>query len=317
MPSCNGLNPRSMNMRSTASTVLASPGRASPRRPSAVRTAAVGRIGSLSLEYVRQGHRTVFGRTRCQTPWHLLPPIYLDESGSAYTLLVNPSGGLVGGDHLSIDLSVGPKAHVLISTPSANRVYRSLSQEAVQDVTIKVADDGVLEWLPEHTIPFAGSRFRQSIDVKLGHGGVLVLWDAVASGRIAHGERWAFTTLNNHIQIQMPSQACVREQYALSLANTDGELGAADEWDYVGSFFIAGDAVPATVWRSLETALVEILERSREQSVLGGVSQPAIPGLVVKLVASSAPVMTDVLMEMWAAVRGLLWQMPPAALRKY
>jgi urease accessory protein len=62
---------------------------------------------------------------------------------------------------------------------------------------------------------------------------------------------------------------------------------------------------------------VEILERSREQSVLGGVSQPAIPGLVVKLVASSAPVMTDVLMEMWAAVRGLLWQMPPAALRKY
>jgi hypothetical protein len=38
---------------------------------------------------------------------------------------------------------------------------------------------------------------------------------------------------------------------------------------------------------------------------------------VVKLVARSAPVMTRLLMELWAAVRHDLWQMPPATLRKY
>src|SRR6476620_1235689 len=164
---CSGLNPTSINMRSTGSSALASPAPASLTRRSAVRTAAVGRVGTLTLEYVRRGDRTVFGRTKCQTPWHLLPPIYLDESGSAYTLLVNPSGGLVGGDRLSIDLSLAPKTHVLISTPSANRVYRSLSQQVVQNVTIKIAEGGSLEWMPEHTIPFAGSRFRQSMDVRL------------------------------------------------------------------------------------------------------------------------------------------------------
>lgn len=304
-------------MRSTGSSTTASPPSSFSTRHRAVRTAAVGRVGTLALDYVRQGGRTVFGRTRCQTPWHLFPPIYLDESGSAYTLLVNPSGGLVGGDRLSIDLSIGPQAHALISTPSANRVYRSLSQEAVQEVTIVVAEGGILEWMPEHTIPFAGSRFRQSIDVSLGAGATLVLWDAVASGRIAHGERWRFASFDNRIQITMPSLATAGEHYALVPGESAGGVGAVEEWDYVGSLFIVGDAVSATLWTSLESALSEILDHQLDRCVLGGVSQPSVPGLVIKLVARSAPVMTRVLMDMWTTVRHVLWHMPPATLRKY
>ena len=304
-------------MRSTGSSAVASRTFSSSAHRRAVDTATVGRVGTIALEYIRRGERTVFGRTNAQTPWHLLPPIYLDGSGSAYTLLVNPSGGLVGGDHLSIDVSVGPNARVLISTPSANRVYRSLSQEAVQDVSIKVAQGGILEWMPEHTIPFAGSRFRQEIDVQLGRGATLVLWDAVASGRIAHGERWRFASLHNHIQITMPSQATVRERYALASSGTKGGVGLADAWDYVGSLFIVGDAVPADRWSSLESALANILDKYDDGTVLGGVSQPSVPGVVVKLVARSAPVLTHVVMELWAAVRHDLWHIPPATLRKY
>jgi urease accessory protein len=304
-------------MRSTGSSALVSSASSSPARRRTADTAAVGRVGTLALEYVRRGGRTVFGRTNAQTPWHLLPPIYLDESGSAYTLLVNPSGGLVGGDRLSIELSVGPGAHVLISTPSANRVYRSLSQEAVQDVTIKVAEDGILEWMPEHTIPFAGSRFRQEIDVQLRPGATVVLWDGVASGRIARGERWRFRSLENHIRVTMASQATVRERYALAPSDIKGGVGLANAWDYVGSLFIIGDAISADQCASLETTLAEILDKHGTRGVLGGVSQPSVCGVVVKLVARSAPVMTHVVMELWAAVRQVLWHMPPAMLRKY
>ena len=259
-----------------------------PRRASSevAPTASVGRAGKLSLEYVRQGDRTVFGRTSCRTPWHLFPPIYLDDTGSAYTLLVNPSGGLVGGDHLSINLSVGPKAHALISSPSANRVYRSLSKDAVQEVHMTVGSGGILEWVPEHTIPFAGSRFRQAIDVKLAAGSALILWDAVASGRIAHGERWKFATLENQIRITTASGASVQEHYALSPDDTKSGIGLADAWDYVGSLFVIGDAVDNTTWVSLDNTLAGILESQSDQ-VLGGVSQPAVPGLVAKLVAKT------------------------------
>jgi urease accessory protein len=279
-------------------------------------TATVGRVGKLALEYVRKGDRTVFGRTSCRTPWHLLPPIYLDDSSSAYTLLVNPSGGLVGGDHLSIDLSVGEKAHALISTPSANRVYRSLSKDSVQMVNLTVGPEGILEWVPEHTIPFAGSRFRQTIDVTLSEGATLMLWDAVASGRIAHGERWKFTTFENQICITTASEASVKEHYVLSPGDKQGGIGLAEEWDYVGSLFVIGDAVDTTIWASLETALADVLEE-RSGQVLGGVSQPAVPGLVVKLLAHSAPALTAVLNDLWKVVRWALWKLPPARLRKY
>lgn len=304
-------------MRSTGSSAPASfPSSSSRPRLATARTESVGRSGALALEYVHQGGRTVFGRTSCRTPWHLLPPIYLDDSGSAYTLLVNPSGGLVGGDHLPIDVSIGPKAHVLISTPSANRVYRSPSREAVQDVTIKVAEEGILEWMPEHTIPFAGSRFRQRIDVKLSAGATLVLWDAVASGRIAHGERWRFSSLDNSIRITMPGHSTVQEHYALA-PQPSGDIGLMREWDYLGSLFVAGDALAGPLRDSLETALADILDRRGDRDVLGGVSQPAAPGVVVKLVAKSAPVMTQVFIELWAAVRVALWHIPAVSLRKY
>lgn len=258
----------------------------------------------------------MFGRTSCQTPWHLLPPIYLDESGSAYTLLVNPSGGLVGGDHLSIDVSIGPQAHALISTPSANRVYRTLSREAVQEVTIEVAEGGILEWIPEHTIPYAGSRFRQNINVRLRAGATLILWDAIASGRIAHGERWQFASLDNNIRIAMPPEATVQERYALAPAEMEGESVLAHKWDYVGSLFIVGDAISASLRTALEASLADILDK-QGNLVLGGISQPAVPGVVVKLLAESAPDMTSILMDMWAAGRKILWDMPPAVLRKY
>ena len=278
-------------------------------------TTAVGRVGRLTLEYVRQDERTVFGRTNCRTPWHLLPPIYLDETGSAYTLLVNPSGGLVEGDQLTIDLTVGSKAHVLISTPSANKVYRSLSQTSVQDIQISVGPEGILEWLPEHTIPFAGSRFRQIIDVKLAPGATLLLWDAVASGRIASGERWAFTSLENRIRIKTASSETVSEHYAF-VPSTRSVAGLAEEWDYVGSLFIIGDAMGAGVRDSLETVLADILEK-RHGAILGAVSQPAAPGLVVKLLARSAPLLADISTELWGATRRTLWNLPPVNLRKY
>lgn len=284
--------------------------------PKIAQTASVGRVGRLVLEYVRHGDRTVFGRTSCQTPWHLLPPIYLDETGSAYTLLVNPSGGLVGGDHLSIDLTVGPKAHGLISTPSATRVYRSLSKASVQEVEIAVGPGGILEWVPEHTIPFAGSRFRQTIDVKLAVGARLLLWDAIASGRIARGERWGFTSLENEIRITTASGASVGEHYVLVPADNLRSIGLAEEWDYVGSLFVIGDGVDTSCWISLETVLADILE-TYPGHVLGAVSQSSAPGLVLKLVAKSAPVMNAILHALWGAVRQTLLNLPPAILRKY
>ena len=276
----------------------------------------VGRRGALSYEFKREGSRTVLTRSSCSSPWHYFHPSHLDDSGCAYTWLVNPSGGLVGGDHVSVEAKLHAGTHVLMTSPSANRVYRSLSEPVLQEIRVSVGPDARLEWMPEITIPYAGSRFRQSIHVDLAPGATVVLWDALASGRVAMGERWAFKTVENEICIRTWSGGSVVERYRLVSGPLPESAGLVGSWDYVASCFVIGDAVAADVWRFLEAAIAAILEE-RPDLVLGGVSAPAVPGLVVKVVARSAPELTATFEAIWAAVRKSLWNLPTPNLRRY
>lgn len=276
----------------------------------------VGRCGTLSYEFEREGPRTILTRSSCTTPWHHFPPSYLDDSGCAFTWLVNPSGGLVGGDHLSMDAQLHARTHVIMTSLSANRVYRSLSEPALQEIRLSVGADGRLEWIPEITIPFAGSRFRQSIHVDLAPGATVVLWDAMASGRVARPERWAFTSLENEICISGSLGKSVAERYRLVPGLLPKSVSLVESWNYVASLFVIGDAVGADVWKRLDIALAAILDE-RPGLVLGGVSTPAAPGLAVKLVARSAPDLTAVQEAMWTAIRKELWGLPAPNLRKY
>ncbi len=284
--------------------------------PGRFETESVGRVGELKLAYAKCDHRTIISHAYFTTPWKLLPPIYLDDTGAAYTLLVNPSGGLVGGDYLSIDMNVEQDAHVLISAPSANRVYRTEGKVSEQHITITVGSGAVLEWFPEHTIPFAGSRFRQVLQATLAPGATLLLWDAVASGRIARGERWAFTDLENDIQITTASGSTLLERYVLDPSTDLGRVGLADEWNYVASLYVVNDTTPSEVWDRLESKIAEILD-ARPEKVLGGVSAGPVPGLAVKILAQTAPDLNAILDALWAAVREGLWNLPPVSLRKY
>ena len=277
-------------------------------------TADVGRVGDLALDYVRRGNRTVLTQSRCCSPWHFSPPIQLDDSACTYTPLLNPSGGLVGGDRLSVRATLGSDAHVLFSTPSANRVYRSLGETAVQTVDLTVGSGAILEWVPDVTIPFAGARFRQAIHVTLAPGATVLLWDAIASGRVARGERWAFTSLENEIRIMTASGQSVLERY--TLAPSVHGAGQAAAWDYVGSLYLIGDGVDAARWKQIDAQLAAILD-ARPGTVLGGVSEPAVPGLAVKLVAKSAPDLNETLDELWQAIRSVLWNLSKPALRRY
>lgn len=277
---------------------------------------SVGRRGVLYFEFERVGPRTVLTRSSCTSPWHHVPPSYLDDSGCAYIWLVNPSGGLVGGDHVSVEAQLHAHTHVLMTSPSANRVYRSLFEPSVQEVRVSVGPGARLEWLPEVTIPFAGSRFRQSLDVDLAPGATVILWDAMASGRVAKQERWAFASFENEIHIRTSLGASLVERYCMVPDPLPESIGLVGSWDYVASLFVIGDAVDTEIWKRLDRALAVILEQ-RPRLVLGAVSTPAAPGLAVKLVARSAPELTVTLEAIWAAVRKELWDLPATNLRKY
>jgi urease accessory protein len=186
----------------------------------------------------------------------------------------------------------------------------------MQEIRLSVGPNARLEWLPEVTIPFAGSRFRQSIHVDLAPGATVLLWDAIASGRVAMQERWAFASVENEIHIRMPLGGSVIERYRVVPARLSESVSLVESWDYVASLYVIGDAVDADVWTALDGVLAAILEQ-RPGLVLGAVSTPAVPGLAVKLLARSAPDLTAMLETLWTAVRENLWSLPIPNLRRY
>jgi urease accessory protein len=274
---------------------------------------AVGRRGVADYLFERDGARTALRRASCSSPWHYLPPTYQDETGCAYTWLVNPSGGLVGGDELTVRAALQPNTHVLMTSPSANRVYRSVGEPARQDIHLAVGPGARLEWLPEVTIPFAGSRFTQTLHVTLGERAAAVVWDALASGRIARNERWAFAAVENEIRIATSTGAVVMERYRAEPETIGASL---DAWDYVASLFVIADGPDPLVWERLAAELRDIVKDPHGR-ILGGVSEPAASGVVVKLVARTAPALAAVLEALTSVVRQRLWELPPPVFRRY
>ena len=278
--------------------------------------ADVGRVGSLDLRYRRDGSRTILTASRCSTPWHFFPPAYLDDSGCAVTSLVNPSGGFVAGDHLSIHAALEEGAHVVMTTPSANRVYRSLGEESKQSVSLSVASGAVIEWFPEVTIPFAGSRFVQTMAVTLGKGATALIWDSLASGRVARGERWAFTSLCNEIDLPLGSGARLLERYHVRPEQPPAGFGLMSAYDYMASFFVVSEAMDPDRWPAVRDTVAEILD-SFGSDLLGGVTEPPVPGLAVKLVGRSPEALARGQELLWDATRREVLGLARPALRHY
>ena len=270
----------------------------------------------LHLGYKRRGPKTFLTYSRSTHPWHFLPPHYLDDTGCATTFLVNASGGLVGGDQLFLKTSLQPQTHVLLTTPSANKIYKSQKKSAKQIVEFAVGPEAILEYLPLVTIPFANSRFDQITSITLSPQSTLFLLDAMASGRIARGERWQFAHYGNHITISMANGKKTIERYALSCHHGHDNIGLVRDWDYVASLFFIGDRYSSEIWQTLQKLLSEILVNQSDR-ILGSVSALTIPGLIVKIVAQSGSDLEKLVEALWSVSRQYLLGAPPPALRRY
>ena len=104
-------------------------------------------------------------------------------------VVVTTSGGLVGGDRLDVTATTGPGASALITAQAAEKVYRSTGADCRIDVRLGAAENSWLEWLPQETILFEGSRMRRLTRVDVKGGGRLLAGEMLVFGRHASGER--------------------------------------------------------------------------------------------------------------------------------
>jgi len=110
-----------------------------------------------------------------------------DDTCEVY--LVNPSGGLAGGDRLELSARAAAGARLTVSTASAERVYRSCGPDTRVECRLMAGPGARLEWLPQQTILYEASRYRRNIAIDADPSARVTVLEALTLGRIARGER--------------------------------------------------------------------------------------------------------------------------------
>ena len=252
---------------------------------------------------------------RYRLPLQALEPMALDESGDLALMLLNPTGGLLGGDVLDTQVSLGPGSRVCLTTPSATRVYRSAGTAAIQRFTATVGEGAVLEYVPDHLIPSPGARLVQTIDVTLAAGGSAILVDAWATGRVARDEAWRFAELDLGLTVSDWRGPILRDRAVLQGDRRWDGLGRADGCAYVGTVVVVGrerdEGGPR--WSDLAAELGSV---GTAQRVATAATPLGRRGVLARILAASAPDLRAAVDALWAVARRVLSGQPPLSLRK-
>ncbi|MGV8940732.1 MAG: urease accessory protein UreD [Lysobacter sp.] len=112
-----------------------------------------------------------------------------ENEGEADVVVMNTAGGLTGGDHVSIEITAAAGARVTVTTTGCERIYRSVRDEAVIAQYLRVGPRARLDWLPQETILYEGSRLRRRLEVDLEADAEITVAETILFGRAAMGER--------------------------------------------------------------------------------------------------------------------------------
>jgi len=258
----------------------------------------------LSFESSTNGE-TVVRVKQQQPPWRVVRG-FRAPSGEMLAHLHNLSGGILDTDSLHCQVDVAPQAQAQVTSTGATRVYRSrtIDRIASQHMLARVAAGGYLEFLPDQLIPFAGSRFEQTLRAELGDGASLICWDRIAPGREASGEVFHFESLASNFELLVNEEPVALERWALTpaLQRLDS-IARLGPFHHFASCYVCRAGEPASYWRSFESQMKIVAGRFSGPEILWGVTSLRAHGVVIRGVAMSGRTLASGLVEMWKAAK--------------
>jgi urease accessory protein len=193
-----------------------------------------------------------------RAPFHLSKPYWDSDTRTLLVQVVNPTAGILSGDRLESAVTVDPGAAVLLTTPSASRVFRMRSGEARSLQIFRVAPAAWLEVLPEPLVPHRGSVFHQRTTLDVAPGGSAFYADLLFPGRIAHDEIWAWQRLVLELEVRSADSLLLRErldQSAEHLHALATLCGAGDSACFGNAVFVPATPTATPAWRDQLHAL--------------------------------------------------------------
>ncbi|MEN9560152.1 MAG: hypothetical protein RLZZ502_1363 [Pseudomonadota bacterium] len=268
---------------------------------------------SLRLRFEQRGETTVLCERAHCGPLRVQKALYPEagaHKGICHTVILHPPAGIAGGDALRISAEVDAHSHVVLSTPGASKWYKSNGQLATMHTDLKVADNAVLEYLPQDTIFFDACQAEVHWQLQMHDSSRFIGWDCVQFSRSG---QWRAG------RAQLRSDIRVHDRLIWS-ERADWQALADDFSSMTG---LAGHSVMGTLWAiapRIDAALIEQLQLSlpfTEQLKAGMtcVQKGQQQLLLMRVLADEAEPAKNLMIKIWSALRSALLAVPAQPLR--
>lgn len=269
--------------------------------------------GVIRLELRKKSSgKTYLARQFYDLPLQVLPPYYQDDDGTAFVYLLNPTGGVLQGDRLLTEIKVEKDARALITTPSANKLYKMEDDHAEILNEIHVEEGGVLEFIPEYNIPYAKSSTYQESIFHIHDDSILFTWDMVIPGRVDLGEYFDYDLYSSKIKIYVNGKLKAYEFAKLTpIDGTINGVGMMEGHGIYSTIIIYGKELP-------EDLLTEIQRKMEAtKGIKGGISLIEDSMVCIKILGQQVTETWETMMSIWATMRKALLNKGRVKIRKY
>jgi len=198
--------------------------------------------GAVRLAFAADAERAIGPRpTRLAELYHrqplrvLRPVPAADDLTAAVIACI--SGGLCGGDRLTVKVCAGPGSGAQVSGQAPEKAYRSLGATARIEADLAAGAGALLEWLPQEMIVFDGARVRRETSIRLSDGAAVLAGEMTVLGRHARGEAFCAGALHDGWRVFGPNGRLVwRDAFRLE---GDAPAGIADPARLAGARALA------------------------------------------------------------------------------
>lgn len=145
------------------------------------------------------------------------------HSAALEAVFINTAGGITGGDHLQLGADVDDNGHLVVTTQACERSYRSTGDVARVETRLSVGVNAHLDWLPQETILYDGSKLDRQLNVDLADGATLTAIESVLLGRDAMGEDARDALLRDNWRVRRNGRLLHAEATTLSARAAERE----------------------------------------------------------------------------------------------
>lgn len=268
--------------------------------------------GALSLTFRRKSTgKTYIADQYFKIPMQIMPPHYQDEDGTAFVYLLNTGGGVLHNDRYMTELVAEEDSRVLITSPSSNKLYKMEDGHAELINRITVKNGAVMEYLPEHNVPYAKSRTYQETEFYLDKGATLIASDMVTAGRVSMGEVFQYDLYASRTKIYVDGKLKVYDNSRMDPAATDmSKLGYMEGYLTNGTIYVYSEDIDDGLPKMLNA-----MEHNGNVVFAAGKIDDSL--MIIRFLGNNMIELKEMIDAVWTRIRKELLGKDAVRIRKY